>query len=86
MNTMEALKVVPMTEIDPAQLSAELQGLPAGKRLELLYERLGDRLVASTSFGLQAAVMLKLLRDHAPNVPVVFIDTGFLFRDLPVCG
>ncbi|MEK6231684.1 MAG: phosphoadenylyl-sulfate reductase [Luteolibacter sp.] len=81
MNTMEALKVVPMTEIDPAQLSAELQGLPAGKRLELLYERLGDRLVASTSFGLQAAVMLKLLRDHAPNVPVVFIDTGFLFPE-----
>ena len=78
---MEALKADPMTEIDPALLSAELQGLRAGERLELLHARLGDRLVASTSFGLQAAVMLKLLHDHAPEVPVVFIDTGFLFPE-----
>lgn len=62
-------------------LSGELKNLRAGQRLELLYERLGDRLVASTSFGLQAAVMLKLLHDHAPNVPVISIDTGFLFPE-----
>lgn len=68
-------------EIDAEKLSAELEGLRAGERLELLYERLGSRLVASTSFGLQAAVMLKLLHDHAPKVPVVSIDTGFLFPE-----
>ena len=62
-------------------LSEELKNLNAGKRLELLYERLGSSLVASTSFGLQAAVMLKLLHDHAPKVPVIFIDTGFLFPE-----
>jgi phosphoadenosine phosphosulfate reductase len=80
---MEALRKVPelSLEIDPEGLSSELVGLRAGQRLELLYERLGDRLVASTSFGLQAAVMLKLLQDHAPKVPVVFIDTGFLFPE-----
>jgi phosphoadenosine phosphosulfate reductase len=78
---MEALKAIPMNEIDPALLSAELHGLRAGERLELLYKRLGGRLVASTSFGLQAAVMLKLLHDHAPKVPVVFIDTGYLFPE-----
>ena len=78
---MEALKIAETNEIDPAQLSAELEGLRAGERLELLYERLGSRLVASTSFGLQAAVMLKLLHDHAPKVPVVSIDTGFLFPE-----
>jgi phosphoadenosine phosphosulfate reductase len=68
-------------EIDAQLLSSELVGLRAGARLELLYEWLGARLVASTSFGLQAAVMLKLLHDHAPKVPVVFIDTGFLFPE-----
>ncbi|MBC7980065.1 MAG: phosphoadenylyl-sulfate reductase [Armatimonadetes bacterium] len=67
--------------IDSVQLSRELENLRAGQRLELLYGRLGDRLVASTSFGLQAAVMLKLLHDHAPKVPVVFIDTGYLFQE-----
>ena len=78
---MEALKIVRLNETDPAHLSAELAGLRAGERLELLYGRLGDRLVASTSFGLQAAVMLKLLHDHAPKVPVISIDTGFLFPE-----
>jgi len=78
---MEALNVIPMADPDPAQLSADMQDLRAGQRLELLRERLGSRLVASTSFGLQAAVMLKLLHEHAPDVPVVFIDTGFLFPE-----
>ena len=78
---MEALKVVETNATNPADLSAELEGLRAGKRLEFLYERLGGRLVASTSFGLQAAVMLKLLYDHAPEIPVVSIDTGFLFPE-----
>lgn len=69
------------TEVSTETLSKELKNLRAGERLELLYERLGDRLVASTSFGLQAAVMLKLLHDHAPKVPVISIDTGFLFPE-----
>lgn len=76
---MESVKTVP--ETDPAELSEELQGLRAGERLELLHKCLGGRLVASTSFGLQAAVMLKLLHDHAPKIPVVFVDTGFLFPE-----
>ncbi len=80
---MEAVKTdqAPGQSGEPARLSAELQKLRAGARLELLHERLGERLVASTSFGLQAAVMLKLLHDHAPKVPVIFIDTGFLFPE-----
>lgn len=68
-------------EISPENFSDELKNLRAGQRLELLYQRLGHRLVATTSFGLQAAVMLKLLHDHAPKVPVISIDTGFLFPE-----
>lgn len=64
-----------------AGLSAELAALKAGDRLELLAARFGDRLAASTSFGLQSAVMLDLLARHAPRVPVVFIDTGYLFPE-----
>ena len=53
----------------------------AGERLALLHDKLGGRLVASTSFGIQAAVMLNLIHEHAPKIPVVFIDTGFLFPE-----
>lgn len=82
---MEALKfeipaAVP-ADVDPVELSAALAPLRAGDRLRLLYEQLGDRLVATTSFGLQAAVMLHLIHKHAPKIPVVFIDTGFLFPE-----
>jgi len=70
---------LPLTEAD--QLSADLARLKAGERLELLHEGYGSRLVASTSFGLQAAVMLKLIADHAPGIPVVFIDTGYHFPE-----
>ena len=65
----------------PDELSAALAPLRAGDRMRLLYERLGDRLVATTSFGIQAAVMLHLIHEHAPKIPVVFIDTGFLFPE-----
>ncbi len=62
-------------------LSAELAPLAAGDRLRLLVEAFGDGLVASTSFGLQSAVMLDLIAEHAPTLPVIFIDTGYLFPE-----
>jgi phosphoadenosine phosphosulfate reductase len=37
--------------------------------------------MATTSFGLQAAVMLHLIHENAPKIPVIFIDTGFLFPE-----
>lgn len=82
---MEAIKfeipTVVSADIDPAELASALAPLRAGERLRLLHEQLGDRLVASTSFGLQAAVMLHLIHEHAPKIPIVFIDTGFLFPE-----
>ncbi|MBU6187176.1 MAG: phosphoadenosine phosphosulfate reductase [Cyanobacteria bacterium REEB444] len=38
----------------------------------------GDGLVLSTSFGIQAAVMLHLVTRIIPNIPVIWIDTGYL--------
>jgi phosphoadenosine phosphosulfate reductase len=62
-------------------LSAELATLKTGERLRLLHQRYGPRLAATTSFGIQAAVMLHLIHEHAPEIPIVFIDTGFLFPE-----
>ena len=69
----------PAQSITPEQLSAELAGLKTAERFRVLYEIFGPRLVATTSFGLQAAVSLHLIHTHAPQIPVVFIDTGYLF-------
>ncbi len=78
---MQALKFHADPDLDPELLSAEISPLRAGERIRLLYERLGDHLVATTSFGIQAAVTLHLIHEHAPKIPVVFIDTGFLFPE-----
>jgi phosphoadenosine phosphosulfate reductase len=78
---MQALKFHAEPDFDPASLSSEIAPMRAGERIKLLHERLGDHLVATTSFGLQAAVMLHLIHENAPEIPVVFIDTGFLFPE-----
>ncbi|HEX5790390.1 MAG TPA: phosphoadenylyl-sulfate reductase [Luteolibacter sp.] len=78
---MQPLKFHAEPDFDPTSLSDEIAPLRAGERVRALHERLGGRLVATTSFGLQSAVMLHLIHEHAPQVPVVFIDTGFLFPE-----
>jgi len=78
---MQALKFHAEPDFDPDILSADIAPLRAGERIRLLYEQLGDHLVATTSFGIQAAVMLHLIHENAPQIPVVFIDTGFLFPE-----
>jgi phosphoadenosine phosphosulfate reductase len=78
---MQALKFHAEPDFDPESLSTEIAALRAGERIRTLYDRLGDHLVATTSFGLQAAVMLHLINEHAPKIPVIFIDTGFLFPE-----
>ena len=42
------------------------------------YETFGAGLVMSTSFGIQSAVMLHLVTQVVPNVPVIWVDTGYL--------
>lgn len=38
----------------------------------------GRGLVLSTSFGIQSAVMLHLVTQVVPNIPVIWVDTGYL--------
>ena len=78
---MSALKFHADPDFVPELLSAEIAPLRAGERIRSLYDRLGDHLVATTSFGIQAGVMLHLINEFAPKIPVVFIDTGFLFPE-----
>lgn len=40
-----------------------------------------SHLVLSTSFGIQSAVMLHLVTQVVPNIPVIWIDTGYLPKE-----
>ncbi len=44
-------------------------------------ETFRDNLVMSTSFGIHSAVMLHLVTQICPNIPVIWIDTGYLHQE-----
>lgn len=67
--------------VDTAAVDRRLSGAPALERFEWAHREFGNALVVSTSFGAQAAVMLHLATRVAPNIPVVFVDTGYLFPE-----
>lgn len=57
----------------------DLELASATERVRWAYETYGDKLVLSTSFGVQSAVMLHLVTTQIPNIPIIFVDTGYLF-------
>ena len=63
----------------PAALAA-LEQLDPQRRLAWAHERFGDRLVLTTSFGIQSAVLLHMLSTlpSGTSVPVIWVDTGYL--------
>ena len=61
--------------------NAELETLTAKERIAWAYERFGDGLVVTTSFGLQSAVMLHLVSKVNKEIPIIFVDTGYLFPE-----
>ncbi|MCJ8273001.1 MAG: phosphoadenosine phosphosulfate reductase family protein, partial [Psychrosphaera sp.] len=58
-----------------------LADLSAQKRVERSLEQLPKQFIISSSFGIQSAVMLHLLTEQYPNIPVVLLDTGYLFKE-----
>ena len=51
------------------------------KRIEFCLEVFGDHLVLSSSFGIQSAVMLHMATQIAPEMPIIFVDTGYHFTE-----
>jgi phosphoadenosine phosphosulfate reductase len=57
------------------------ESLSPDKRVEWAYENLPGNHVMSSSFGAQAAVSLHLITQVQPDIPVILVDTGYLFRE-----
>ena len=65
----------------PVAATTDLSLLSAENRVRWAVAEFGDKLILTTSFGIQSAVMLHLASRVAPEIPVVFIDTGYLFPE-----
>jgi len=58
-----------------------LEKMSAEERVSWALDALPGKHIVSSSFGAQAAVMLHLLASRQPDIPVVVIDTGYLFPE-----
>lgn len=58
-----------------------LRSLTAEARVDWALDHLPPTWVLTSSFGAQSAVMLHLVTRQLPEIPVVFIDTGYLFPE-----
>lgn len=67
-----------LPELDLRPLNQTFESASATELIEWGYQTFGEGLVLSTSFGIQSAVMLGLVTSVMPNVPVIWVDTGYL--------
>lgn len=61
-----------------AEINRDLTDSSATEIIQWAAATLGKGLVLSTSFGIQAAVMLHLVTQIVADIPVIWIDTGYL--------
>lgn len=59
----------------------DLSRLKAAQRIEWALAEFPGQTVLSTSFGIQSAVMLHLASKISAKIPVIFVDTGYLFPE-----
>lgn len=64
-----------------AELNAWLATRPAEDRIAWALKNLSGAHALSSSFGAQAAVSLHMATRQAPDLPVILVDTGYLFPE-----
>ena len=64
-----------------ASINQQLESLSAIERVQWALQHLPPQQLLSSSFGIQSAVMLHLVSSTRPDIPVVLVDTGYLFAE-----
>lgn len=84
LNTLQAVEKSWINELEQsafAELNAKLEAMTAQERVKWSLDNLPGEHIVSSSFGAQSAVMLHLLTQQYPDIPVVLTDTGYLFSE-----
>ncbi|MBO9715425.1 MAG: phosphoadenylyl-sulfate reductase [Pseudoxanthomonas sp.] len=66
---------------DLVELNAWLETLDAERRVEWALAHGGGNAALSSSFGAQSAVALHMVSQQRPDIPVILVDTGYLFPE-----
>ena len=70
---------ISQTELE--KINAELETMDAAERVSWALRNLPGNHILSSSFGAQSAVMLHMVSQVQPEIPVVLTDTGYLFPE-----
>ena len=76
--------MTPPLDVDAIDLGAanpQLERRSAEDRIAWVLERFMPHVVLSSSFGAQAAVLLHMVTRQWKEIPVVLVDTGYLFPE-----
>lgn len=80
MNVALKLDMNKPTELDLVQINRDLADKSAEEIIRWALT-LDGPIISTTSFGKNAAVMLHLVSQQAPELPVIWVDTGYNLRD-----
>ena len=83
MNQLLSLAELETKAPEPAlsEISAGLEKVSAEDRVRWALERFQPHIMLSTSFGVQSAVLLHMVTQQWPDIPVVMVDTRYLFPE-----
>ncbi|MCY7285218.1 MAG: phosphoadenosine phosphosulfate reductase family protein, partial [Cyanobacteria bacterium CAN_BIN43] len=69
---------IQQTEFNIHDINQQFAHTDAIEMIKWAVETFGEGLAMSTSFGIHSAVMLHMVTQVAPNIPVIWVDTGYL--------
>ena len=72
------VEVIDKPELDIDAVNQQLTHAKAHQIVQWAADTFEDGLVMSTSFGIQSALMLHLVTRIVPDIPVIWVDTGYL--------
>lgn len=67
-----------IASLDLDTVNHQVEDMDATAVVEWAANAFGCGLVMSTSFGIQSAVMLHLVTQIVPSIPIIWVDTGYL--------
>jgi phosphoadenosine phosphosulfate reductase len=80
-SSVKSVSQVSNSSLDLTILNQNLTSVSALEIIAWAHQEFDRHLVMSTSFGIQAAVMLHLVTQIVPNIPIIWIDTGYLPKE-----
>jgi phosphoadenosine phosphosulfate reductase len=76
-----SVEAPPAAPHDASAFAAQLAQASPHDVIEAAVRTLPDRLAVVSSFGTESAVLLKFVADVDPSLPVLFLDTLWLFKE-----